>query len=129
MAQSKHTWTDVNVEQIIGNLLRAGVLIAAMVVLVGAMVYLVRYGGMNPNYHVFRGEPADLRSVSGIMADALGFRARGIIQLGLLVLIATPVARVVLSVFAFAMERDITYVIVTLIVLGVLIYSLAGGTL
>lgn len=62
-------------------------------------------------------------------SDALSFRSRGVIQLGLLLLIATPVARVVFSVFAFALQQDRTYVIVTLIVLAVLIYSLAGGHL
>jgi uncharacterized membrane protein len=44
----------------------------------------------------------------------------------LLLLILTPVARVAFSVAAFALERDWTYVAITLIVLAVLIYSLAG---
>jgi uncharacterized membrane protein len=47
--------------------------------------------------------------------------------LGLLLLIATPVARVAFSVLAFALQRDRTYIFVTLIVLGMLIYSLTGG--
>ena len=63
------------------------------------------------------------------MAYALSFRARGLIQLGLLLLIATPVARVAFSVFAFARQHDRTYVVVTLIVLSILIFSLAGGRL
>ena len=71
----------------------------------------------------------ELRSVSGIITDALSFRIHGVIQLGLLLLIATPVARVAFSIFAFALQRDRTYVVVTLIVLGVLIYSLVGGGL
>ena len=49
------------------------------------------------------------------------------IQLGLLVLIATPIARVAFSLVAFALQRDRIYVIVTLIVLAVLLYSLTGG--
>lgn len=91
--------------------------------------YLIRHGATQPEYQTFRGEPADLRSLSGIMEDAFSFRPRGIIQLGLLMLIATPVARVVFSVFAFAVQRDLTYVIITLIVLAVLFYSLTGGAL
>lgn len=122
-------WTDQRVEVIIGNLLRAGVLLAAAVVLVGAAVYLVRHGSAAPHYAVFRGEPTDLRTPSGVIADAVALRGRGIIQLGLLLLLATPVARVAFSVFAFAMERDRLYVVVTLIVLAVLVFSLAGGTL
>jgi uncharacterized membrane protein len=122
-------WTDQRVEVTIGNLLRAGVLLAAVVVLIGGTVYLARHGGATPHYRVFRGEPTDLRTVSGILADAISLRGRGIIQLGLLILLATPVARVAFSVFAFAMQRDVLYVAVTLVVLAVLIFSLAGGRL
>jgi hypothetical protein len=62
-------------------------------VLLGGIVYLVRHGEETPDYLVFVGAPADLRGVSGIVADALTFSGRGIIQLGLLLLVATPVAR------------------------------------
>jgi uncharacterized membrane protein len=73
------------------------------------------------------GEPTDLRTVSGIVEDALAFQGRGLIQLGLLLLIATPIARVAFSVAAFAVQGDWLYVVVTLIVLAVLMYSLTGG--
>ena len=78
---------------------------------------------------MFRGEPTDLRTPSGVLAEAVRLQGRGIIQLGLLILLATPLARVAFSVFAFTMERDRLYVIVTLIVLAVLAFSLAGGAL
>ena len=129
MAKQTLHWTDQYVEELIGNLLRVGVTLAAAVVLFGGAVYLVRHGLAATHYHVFVGEPADLRSVSGIVRDALAFRGRGLIQLGLLLLIATPVARVAFSVAAFAMQRDRLYVAVALIVLAVLIYSLTGGHL
>jgi uncharacterized membrane protein len=76
---------------------------------------------------VFLGEPADLRGASGIIADTLSFSGRGIIQLGILLLVATPVARVIFSMAAFALQGDRTCVVVTLIVLAVLGYSLLGG--
>ena len=63
------------------------------------------------------------------MKEVLAFRGRGLIQFGLLLLIATPVARVAFSVAAFAIQRDRLYVVVTLIVLAILTYSLAGGHL
>jgi uncharacterized membrane protein len=122
-------WTDQYVEELIGNLLRVGVTLAAAVVLFGGSIYLVRHGLAAPHYSVFVGEPADLRTVSGIVRDALALRGRGLIQLGLLLLIATPVARVAFSVAAFAMQRDRLYVVVALIVLAVLMYSLTGGHL
>ena len=121
------SWDDVRVEGIIGNLLRAGVLLAAALVLLGGGIFLVRHGGELPHYRVFRGEPSDLRTVSGVLADVLSFHGRNIIQFGLLLLIATPVARAAFSVVAFALERDWLYVAVTLIVLAVLLFSLAGG--
>lgn len=122
----KDAWNDQKIEDIIGNLLRIGVGTAAAVVLVGAAAYLVRHGFGHANYRVFRGEPSDLRTLRGIVRAAVGLHPRGIIQLGLVLLIATPVARVAFSVFAFAVERDLMYVVFTLMVLGILILSLAG---
>jgi len=127
VARQTQEWTDQYVEEWIGNLLRAGVTLAAAVVLFGASVYLIRHGRAAPRYQVFVGEPTDLRTLSGIVKDALAFRGRGLIQLGLLLLIATPIARVAFSAAAFAIQRDRLYVVVTLIVLAVLMYSLTGG--
>ncbi len=126
MAMRVHRWTDRRIDVILGNLLRTGVMLAAGVVALGGGIYLARHGAEQPDYHVFRGEPADLRSIAGIAHDAIEPSGRGLIQLGLLLLIATPVARVVFSVVAFALEGDRTYVLVTLVVLGVLLYSLVG---
>jgi uncharacterized membrane protein len=127
MSEPKPGWDDVRVEQLLGNLLRAGVLLAAVVVALGGAVYLARHGGERTDLHEFRGEPEALRSPSGIVGEALQGRGRGLVQLGLLLLIATPVARVVFSVLAFAREGDFTYVVLTLLVLGVLLYSLFFG--
>ncbi len=113
----------------IGTLLRAGVILAAAVVLFGGVLYLTKYGAQARHYNVFRGEPTDLRSVGGILSDALSLRSRGLIQLGVLLLIGTPIARVLLSVVVFTAERDYRYVVITLIVLSVLVFSLLGGHL
>ena len=74
-----------------------------------------------------KSEPSDLRSVSGVFRETFALRGRGIIQLGLLLLIATPVARVAFSIFGFAEEHDRLYVIVASIVLLILLYSLVGS--
>lgn len=120
-------WDDFRIEVIIGALLRTGVVLAAGVVLLGAMVYLAHYGHDILNYTSFHGVPEDLRSITGIVQGALHFDGRAIIQLGLLILIATPVARVAFSAVAFAIERDFLYVWITLFVLAVLLYSLLGS--
>jgi uncharacterized membrane protein len=114
-------------DEIMGTLLRTGVILAAVVVFVGGVVYLSRHRVPPTNYHVFQGEPAEVRTISGILHEALAFNGRGLIQLGLLILIATPIARVVFSVLAFLYQRDWMYVVVTLFVLGLLFYSLLAG--
>ena len=96
-------WTDQRVEIIIGNLLRAGVTIAAAIVFLGGVIFLAKYGHSSATYGVFRGEPSDLREWRGILDAALGLRGRGFIQFGLIVLIATPVARVAFSAVSFAL--------------------------
>ena len=124
---AKADWDDRRIEQILGNLLRIGVSIAAVVVLIGGALYLNKHGASAPHYRVFRGEPSDLRSVRGILADVTQASGRGVIQFGLLLLIATPVARVLFSLVGFALERDRLYIGATAIVLVVLLYSLFSG--
>jgi len=118
--------TDHAVETFIGNLLRIGVIIAASTVFLGGVIYLIRHGFSETHYRVFQRVPYDLCSVTGILKSAFSFHGRGFIQLGLLLLIATPISRVLFSVIAFARQRDTVYVIVSSIVFSVLLYSLLG---
>ncbi|MFA5500510.1 MAG: DUF1634 domain-containing protein [Candidatus Omnitrophota bacterium] len=117
-------FTNHEMETIIGNLLRAGVIIAAAVVLLGGMIYLSVHGAKEINYRVFQRSPSYLCNIGGILESAFSFHGKGIIQLGLLLLIATPIARVALSILAFARQRDKLYTIVTTIVFCILMYSL-----
>ncbi len=127
MMHQKSTWTDEDVDRILGRVLQVGVALSAAIVLCGAVIYLTKRLDVAPDYRVFRGEPIDLRSLSGILADARAWSGRGLIQLGLLVLIATPIARVVFSVIGFTRQRDWLYVGITVIVLALLMFSITGG--
>ena len=118
---------EQRIDDRMGRLLQTGVILAASVVFIGGVVYLLRHASPAINYRVFKGEPAEYRTLSGIVRDALAFHGRGLIQLGLLILIATPVARVAYSVLAFAYERDWKYVAFTFVVLSLLLYSLLQG--
>ncbi|MBV9573460.1 MAG: DUF1634 domain-containing protein [Acidobacteriales bacterium] len=120
-------WSDRRIENIIGNLLRTGVSVSALIVFCGGVIYLFRHAGSPADYRTFHGEPADLKTVPGIIRDAFTLEGRGLIQLGLLVLIATPVVRVAFSIWGFAAEHDRMYVIFTIIVLATLLYSLLGS--
>jgi uncharacterized membrane protein len=104
-----------------------GVIISASLVMLGGLVYVFSNGLTLSNYKVFQGEPEKLRHVAGIIKYAFSLDGKGLIQLGILVLIATPIARVAFSIFAFLRQRDTMYVIVTCIVFAVLCYSLFGG--
>ena len=116
--------TDERLEIIVANLLRTGVTTAAAVVLGGGIVYILRHGGEHAVYAPFHGEPPEYRVVPLIVRGAFSGSGRSIIQLGLLILIATPVARVVASIAGFALEKDRTYVLITIVVLAILLYSL-----
>lgn len=128
-ARDRTEWYDQRVEDIIAHLLRAGVLAAALVVIAGAVLYLGGAPRARVGYRIFHGEPQQLTTVRGIVKTAFSGRALGVMQLGLLILIATPIARVAFSVFAFAEDHDRMYVLFTLIVLAVLLYSLFGSFL
>jgi len=118
--------TSERLEMIIGRILQVGVITAAVIVAVGGIVYLAGTAATIPDYHTFHRETAYAMSLPSIIASALAFNSYDIILLGLLLLIATPIVRVIFSVIAFILQRDATYVVITLIVLSVLLYSLIG---
>jgi uncharacterized membrane protein len=120
--------TDKNLAVMMGTLLRVGVLLSAVIVLTGGILYLIKYGTNNPDYTQFIGEPTSLTNIKSIMTGVEAFHSRSIIQFGLLVLIATPVARIFLSVIGFILEKDYLYIFITLLVLSVVMFSLFSGS-
>jgi uncharacterized membrane protein len=120
--------TDQRLDQALGNLLRAGVILAAAVTLLGGIAYVAADWNKRSDHATLKEkpeeQPEELRKPLGIIDCALTLNARCVIQLGLLLLIATPVARVAFTVFAFTKQRDWTYVVITLIVLSLLLYGL-----
>ena len=119
---------QTEVDEIIGRLLRYGVITVCC--RGGRRRGLVFDSVRNERRRVitsFAASPKYLRHMRGIVTGIPGFHCRRMIQLGLVLLIATPVARVAFSVVAFLLQRDRTYVVITLIVLAVLLFSLTGG--
>lgn len=110
-------------EQAMGRMLQIGVTVAALVVLAGGVLYLLQSGGTRPDYAHFRGAPAAVTTVSGIVAGAVHMDARSVIGFGILLLIATPICRVIFGVVGFAMLRDRFYTVVSVVVLAILLYS------
>jgi uncharacterized membrane protein len=121
----KNNTVDENsVEKTLAALLRSGVLFSAVTVMVGGVLNLLRHGRDPVIWEKFHGEPASLRTLTGIADAALAAQGRGIIQLGLLLLVAVPVLRVAVSFIVFLRKRDFASVSFTLCVLLVLGYSL-----
>jgi uncharacterized membrane protein len=118
--------TDIRLEKMVAVVLRTGVTIAALVVLGGGLCYLIQHGSDAPGDQTFHGVAAVYRNPRAILTAALHGDCLGVIQLGLLLLIATPVVRVGLALAGFALERDRIYMTVTAIVLLILVVSLVG---
>lgn len=115
---------DRRLENIIGRLLQTGVLLAAAIVVAGGALYLAHHSSDPVDYRAFVPGSGGLRTLSGMARSAAHFQSEGLIQFGLLLLIATPVARVAFALVGFALERDRLYTVVSLIVLLILAFSL-----
>ncbi len=116
--------SDYDIEAVMGRLLITGVIISGILILFGGVYYLIQHGFSIPHFKTFRGEPSNLRSVSQIFKGVIHFDSLSIIQLGLLLLIATPVSRVIFAVIGFFIEKDFLYVVISLIVLAIIAYSI-----
>jgi uncharacterized membrane protein len=110
-------------EMAMGRMLQIGVTIAALLVLIGGVIYLAQNGGSLRDYEHFHAAAPAVTTISGITASAAHLDSHGIMGLGILLLIATPVCRVIFGVVGFALLRDKLYTVISLIVLGVLLFS------
>jgi uncharacterized membrane protein len=119
--------TDKQLESAIANMLRFGVVLAAIVVFVGGGIYLHHPTIPPPDYSHFHATAPPLRTVAGVFRGVLQLDAKSVIQLGILILIATPVARVVFCIIGFSRQRDGLYIGVSTTVLIILTYSLFRG--
>lgn len=131
---SKKFWAERDMELLIGKLLRYGVMLACGITLFGGVVYLYQNHGISiehykptPDDIPFLGVDHYLRELSTILPRILSFDGAAIIQLGVCVLIATPILRVAFSVVGFLIEKDYMYVVITLIVLTIIIANMLLG--
>ncbi|MBW4890806.1 DUF1634 domain-containing protein [Mucilaginibacter sp. HMF5004] len=118
---------DRDIQLFIGSLLRWGVLLSMAVVIFGGTIYLYRHGNSIADYSIFKGQPALTSNFTSIINGVFTFRGRAIIQLGILLLIATPIARVACSAMGFIAEKDYLYVGIALTVLVIITISMLGG--
>lgn len=130
---TKEFWAERDMELILGRLLRYGVILSCGITLIGGVLYLIQHGSQMPDYsptpddQPFAGTAMYLRELSAILPRILTLDGAAIIQLGVCVLIATPILRVAVSVIAFLIEKDYLYVVITLIVLAIIIANMILG--
>jgi len=118
---------DKDIQSLIGSVLRWGVLLSMAVVIIGGVIYLSRHQHEVLDYSKFKGEPDFTRNLSAIVHGIATLRGRAIIQFGIILLIATPITRVLFSAFGFLAEKDYLYVGITLVVLSIIMVSMLGG--
>ena len=123
---NKRNLVDQDIQIILGTLLRVGVLLSMTVVLVGGVLYLLEHSHEVVNYSVFKPADNEYATIISILKGLSAMESKAIIQLGTLLLIFTPITRVVFSIFSFLIERDYLYVLIGLFVLSVILFSLSN---
>jgi uncharacterized membrane protein len=128
--QKKHksgSLKDKDMQVIIGWILRGGVMVSMILVVIGGIFFVYRHGYSTPDYKTFKGVPVFIHSLGGIINGVITMKGQAIIQLGIILLIATPVIRVAFSAVGFLMEKDYLYTFITLIVLLIILASMISG--
>jgi uncharacterized membrane protein len=115
---------DRQMDIAIGHILRIGVSVAASIVLTGWIMFLGGARGTVPDYRHFHDQPISITKMASLLHGVAVLDSLSIMQAGVLLLIATPVLRVIFCVAAFAARKDGRYVLISASVLAVLIYSL-----
>ncbi|WP_231459154.1 MULTISPECIES: DUF1634 domain-containing protein [unclassified Pedobacter] len=118
---------EKDIQVILGTLLRAGVIISMTIVLIGGFIFLVHNKGAVTDYKVFTPELSKFSSIAEIFEGLLTFKGDAIVQFGVLMLIFTPIARIVFAIFSFLLEKDYLYVLIGFIILAIIAISLSGG--
>jgi uncharacterized membrane protein len=118
---------DTDIQSLIGKVLRGGMIVSMSIVFFGGILFMYRHGHSIPDYKTFKGIPTFLQTPGSLINAALIFKGQAIIQLGIILLIATPILRVVFSTIGFVLEKDYLYVCISLLVLAIIFTSMISG--
>ncbi|MGZ3946368.1 MAG: DUF1634 domain-containing protein [Mucilaginibacter sp.] len=124
---SRGKFKDTDMQLIIGWILRGGVAVSMVIVVIGGIFFISRHGHSIPDFHTFKGTPQFISTPEGVLLGVVHLRGQAIIQLGIALLIATPILRVVFAAIGFILEKDHLYTLISLIVLLVIIISMITG--
>ena len=118
---------DTDMQLLLGRVLRAGMIISMSIVFFGGIIYLYRHGHEFTDYKTFKGIPDFVQHADTLLSGAFSFRGQAIIQLGIILLIATPILRVMFSTVGFVLEKDYLYTGISLLVLLIILFSMLNG--
>ena len=116
---------DKDLQALVGNLLRIGVLVAMTIVIAGTFLFLYQHGREAAAYEVF--DKKDVFSFPQFWQQLKHGESTAIVNLGVMVLIATPVARVIFTLIGFWLEKDRLYTAIAFLVLCIIIFSMFSG--
>lgn len=121
----KRHFTDLDLNRSVGNLLRLGVIFSVITSFIG-FIKLFFEGFEMPKDYASLEVPVGTIWQS-FFASLSRLDGMGIIQLGILLLILTPLVRIIFALVGYIKEKDYTYVIVSAIVLGIMLVSFLMG--
>ena len=124
---SRRSFKDKDMQAIIGWILRIGVSASMIIVFIGGVFFVYRHGHSIPDYRDFKGVPYFIHNTGGILEGVRNLKGQAIIQLGIILLIATPVIRVAFSAVGFIIEKDYLYTAISIIVLLIIFASMLSG--
>jgi uncharacterized membrane protein len=112
----------------IAALLRWGVVLSALVTTVGGIGFLWQHAGQQvPDYSMYKGTLLAYRTIHKVTDGVMMADWLSVIQVGVLMLIATPVARILFSLITFIKEKDFAFIAITILVLAIVFFSMMGG--
>lgn len=124
----KNQLRDKDIQYIIGNLLRYGVWIALGVAALGGLIYLFRHEREIVHYGSFVEQDINIFVlIRDMLQDVSKGKGESVILLGIILLFLTPILRIIFSLIAFLFEKDYLYVGITLVVIGIICFSVFFG--
>ena len=111
------TQEQKNFDETLHNLLVAGLILSVVLMLVGLVLALITHKSI----------PTTVPSLDIVFSSVLTLEPSGLIALGLLILVATPIVRVISSIIVFIIIRDWHYMMITFIVLITVTISMLLG--
>ncbi|AKK71455.1 membrane protein [Chryseobacterium sp. P1-3] len=123
----KKNFTDVDLNRSVGNLLRLGVILSVATSLIGFIKLFTEGFEMPKKYTSLDMGSSSEKVWTHFWESLCKGEGMAIIQLGILLLIFTPLMRIVFALIGYLKEKDYVYVVISSIVLAIMAVSFFAG--